>query len=179
MREVGKGDSHILLLHGQKSSSKLWEDLGTLENLNQWGFHAFAVDIPANTSKLWLKKLLSTLKLQNLVIISPSMSGRLTIPYILRLKYPQNLIRGFVPIAPVGTNAFEKTDFQKVKVPTLVVHGEHDQRFARAYENLREIPNSDILLIKNASHASYVEKPIVFHNRLRAFLHKIYRPVSQ
>lgn len=158
--------------------------LGTLSYLSNWGYRAFAVDIP-NTEQndqeavQWLRKLIQSLQLTNLVIISPSMSGRMTLPYIIQLKKQQKLIQGFVPIAPIETNKFQTNDYKQIKIPTLIVHGENDTKFQSAFEKLQQIPNSKILLIKNASHASYVEKPMEFHNGLRQFLYNIYRPIYQ
>ena len=34
-----------------------------------------------------------------------------------------------------------------------------------------------MLTINNASHACYVEQPLVFHNGLRQFLYSVYRPI--
>jgi hypothetical protein len=44
------------------------------------------------------------------------MSGRLTLPYVFQLNQKQILIRGFVPIAPVGTNKIKADDYKKIKV---------------------------------------------------------------
>jgi len=101
--------------------------LGTLQYLSNWGYRAVAIDIPSdgNNSLLvkgdkeavqWLTRLISKLRLRNLVIISPSMSGRLTLPYIFQLNEQQGLIRGFVPIAPVGTDKINTDDYKKIKV---------------------------------------------------------------
>ncbi len=156
--------------------------LGTLHYLSNWGYRSFAIDIPtdhANDQEAvqWLRKLIDTLQLTNLVIISPSMSGRMTLPYVIRSKKQRKSIRGFVPIAPVGTNRFQANEYKQIEIPTLIVHGENDTKFQSAFEKLQQIPTRKILLIKNASHASYVEKPMDFHNELRQFLYDIYRPI--
>jgi hypothetical protein len=59
----------------------------------------------------------------------------------------------------------------------LIVHGENDTKFHSAIETLKQIPSSEVLTIKNASHACYVEQPIDFHNGLRQFLYSVYRPI--
>ncbi len=64
-----------------------------------------------------------------------------------------------------------------IKIPTLIVHGENDKKFHSAIEILKQIPSSEVLTIKNASHACYVEQPIAFHNGLRQFLYSVYRPI--
>lgn len=64
-----------------------------------------------------------------------------------------------------------------IKIRTLIVHGENDKKFQSAIETLKEIPSSEVLTIKNASHACYVDQPIEFHNGLRQFLYSVYRPI--
>jgi hypothetical protein len=59
----------------------------------------------------------------------------------------------------------------------LIVHGENDTKFQSVVETLKQIPSSEVLMIKNASHACYVQQPIDFHNGLRQFLYKVYRPI--
>ncbi len=59
----------------------------------------------------------------------------------------------------------------------MIVHGENDKNFHSAIEALKQIPSSEVLTIKNASHACYVEQPIEFHNGLRQFLYSVYRPI--
>jgi pimeloyl-ACP methyl ester carboxylesterase len=95
--------------------------------LSKWGYRAFAIDIPSPKSNSFsgkdnqeaiqlLTQIIDTLHLRNLVIISPSMSGRLTLPYMFELRDEQKLIKGFVPIAPVGTNHFSANDYKQLKV---------------------------------------------------------------
>ena len=63
------------------------------------------------------------------------------------------------------------------KIPTLIVHGENDTKFYSALEALKNIPSSETLIIKNASHACYTQQPLEFHNGLRQFLYNVYRPI--
>ena len=64
-----------------------------------------------------------------------------------------------------------------MKIPTLIVHGENDSKFYSALDALKNIPSSETLIIKNATHACYVQQPIEFHNGLRQFLYNVYRPL--
>jgi abhydrolase domain-containing protein 14 len=68
----------------------------------------------------WLTKLVRALRLSNFVIISPSMSGRFAIPYVMQSHTKQQSILGFIPIAPVGTNKFDTADYKKITVSQLV-----------------------------------------------------------
>ncbi|CAF3458413.1 unnamed protein product [Rotaria socialis] len=188
VREAGEGNFNILLLHGQSFSSKIWEKIGTLQYLASWGYRAFAIDLPGyGNSSLpviqeaaaaqWLIRLIRTLRLSNFVIISPSMSGRFVLPYVIQSNTKHQSIIGFVPIAPAGTKKFDAKDYQQVQIPTLIVHGENDTDFQYAINTLKLIPSNEVLTIKNASHACYVQQPPQFHNGLRQFLYTIYRPI--
>ncbi|UJR08799.1 hypothetical protein I4U23_013054 [Adineta vaga] len=188
VREAGQGDYHILLLHGQKFSSKIWHTLGTLQYLGKWGYRAIAIDLPKRKNVSlsidddqeaieWMKKLIKSLRLSNLVIISPCKSGDLVLPYIFQLQKTQELVRAFVPIAPTGTERFPNDDYRQVNIPTLVVHAEKDSLFQPAYELLIKIPKSEVLFMIDAGHDSYADTPLFFHNGLRKFLYDVYRPI--
>lgn len=64
----------------------------------------------------WLAKLIHVLRLSNFVIISPSMSGRFSLPYIIKSNTKQQSLRGFIPIAPVGTKNFDANDYKQIRV---------------------------------------------------------------
>lgn len=61
----------------------------------------------------FLLTFLNTVRLQTPVMISPSMSGQFSIPFVM--LHSQRL-KGFVPIAPVGTNAYSAEQYQKIQV---------------------------------------------------------------
>jgi len=81
VREAGESSFHILLLHGQAFSSAI-QETATVQ---------------------WLTKLIRVLRLSNFVIVSPSMSGRFALPYVIQSNTRRKSIRSFIPIAPVGT----------------------------------------------------------------------------
>lgn len=188
VREAGEGSYQVLFLHGQLFTSKVWEKMGTLQYLASWGYRAIAVDLPGygnsslpvveeKSTAQWLTRLIRTLRLTNFVLVSPSMSGRFSIPFVIQSNSKQSLIRGFVPISPVATKNYNTADYKNVNIPTLIVHGEDDTKFQLAIDALRHIPSSEVLTITNASHACYVQQPLQFHNGLRRFLYKVYRPL--
>ncbi|CAF1050775.1 unnamed protein product [Rotaria sp. Silwood1] len=188
VREAGESNFKILLLHGQAFSSKTWEKIGTLQYLASWGYQAFAIDLPGygnsslpviqeTAAAQWLTKLIRLLRLSNFVIISPSMSGRFSLPYVIKSYAKQQSIRGFIPIAPVGTKKFDTHDYKQVQISTLIVYGENDTDFQSAINVLKQIPSNEVLMIKNASHACYVQQPLEFHNGLRQFLYSVYHPI--
>ncbi|XP_038626569.1 protein ABHD14A isoform X4 [Tachyglossus aculeatus] len=115
----------VVLLHGQAFSSHTWEKLGTLVLLSQHGYRAVALDLPgygnsavspeAATEAGRLRLLTRTLRglgLENPVLVSPSMSGRYSLPLLLQ---GGGQLRGFVPIAPVATNEYSSEQYLGVK----------------------------------------------------------------
>lgn len=148
---------------------------GTLQSLSSWGYRVFAVDLPKNGSynAQWLRKLIDVLQLRNLVIISPSITGPMALQYIFHLRSKQKLVRGFVPIDPMGTEEYPIKKFRQLKIPTLIIHGEKDVRYQPALKKLQEIPRSELWVIKNLSYRSLIEKPMEFHQRLRQFLDRL------
>ncbi|XP_062608148.1 putative protein-lysine deacylase ABHD14B [Saccostrea cucullata] len=180
---LGAGD--ILFLHGQVFSSKNWEEIHTLTIFSALGYHPVAVDLPdgAKTESektdvgdkgLFLEKLISALKLTAPVIVSPSMSGGYSLPYLF--KDPSAVLkrsRGFVPVAPVATGDYTAEDYKNLHIPTAIVYGEKDQTIGPvSTKNLQNLPDSEKHEIKGAGHPAWIDEPEEFHNILYKFLRK-------
>lgn len=108
----------VLLLHGQAFTSQNWFELGTLSNLAAWGHRAVAIDLPgygksdpASSSVKenpaeFLSDFIDSLKLLSggaVVIISPSMSGQFSLPFLC--SHPEK-VKGYIPVAPVATETY-------------------------------------------------------------------------
>ncbi|XP_078065423.1 protein ABHD14A [Mustelus asterias] len=173
----------ILLLHGQSFNSKTWESLGTLKMLAQHGYRAVAMDLPGfgNTPHLEIGKMdkdradfllafLNTVGLQTPVLISPSRSGHFSIPFLM---FHNQRLKGFVPIAPVGTNHCSAEQYRKIQTPTLIVFGELDTNLGvQSLKNLNNLPHHTVFKIPAAHHACYLDEPDKFHDALLDFLAK-------
>ena len=61
---------------------------------------------------VFMTELISSLHLSSPVIISPSMSGTLSLPYLT--THPGN-VKGFVPVAPVSTGNYN-SQYPNIKV---------------------------------------------------------------
>ncbi|GFR02136.1 hypothetical protein TNCT_500781 [Trichonephila clavata] len=192
----------VLLLHGQMFSSKTWLDLGTLHILPAMGYRAVAIDLPgyANSPPVkisdrasFLHSVIQSFGLQYPVIISPSMSGTFSLPYLL-----QNWkgIAGYVPVAPVGIEVLEELpphknpsvqnevyeplqeflydpvpDLSHIQTPTMVVFGERDRTRSSALLNL--LPMSQCQEIPNGRHPAYLDNPNLWHQLLYNFLERL------
>ncbi|KAH7947193.1 hypothetical protein HPB52_008201 [Rhipicephalus sanguineus] len=204
-REVNPQGAHadvsVLMLHGAAFKSQTWYDLGTLGNLGLMGYRVVAIDIPGFGNSpsgtipdkaAFVQHLLAALRLYNPVIVSPSMSGGLSLPFLV--KHWQQMA-GYVPVAPVGTNVLLQVqcntgdapvdvsqvleqlraylpnpvpNLSCIKVPTMVVFGEHDRGSSSALLNL--LPNSVAVEIPNGRHPAYLDDPKLWHQALYNFL---------
>ena len=114
------------------------------------------------------------------------MSGRYSLPYMMTpdADSADDRLRGFVPIAPTGTGAYHHGEFNRVIVPTMILMGEKDYNLGRhATGDLRAMANAEPLIIKDAGHACYIDKPETFHRFLYNFLisidHAILEPATK
>ena len=64
-----------------------------------------------------------------------------------------------------------RADLKNLKIPTLILHGDKDiVPLWTAHETQKAIPGSTLVVIKNADHFSYVEKPKEFFGAIEKFL---------
>jgi pimeloyl-ACP methyl ester carboxylesterase len=71
---------------------------------------------------------------------------------------------------------FTLLDLASVRVPTLILNGEHESRSVHRHaEHLQQmIPHAESAIIPGAGHTSNMENPAVFNQCLRDFLTRIY-----
>uniref|UniRef100_A0A5F9DVK3 Protein ABHD14A n=1 Tax=Oryctolagus cuniculus TaxID=9986 RepID=A0A5F9DVK3_RABIT len=118
-----------------------------------------------------LERVLRDLEVKNAVLVSPSLSGRYALPFLVRGHHQ---LRGFVPIAPAATESYTREQFRAVKTPTLILYGELDHNLAReSLRQLRHLPNHTVVKLRAAGHACYLQKPQDFHLALLAFLDRL------
>ncbi|KAK3737428.1 hypothetical protein RRG08_010625 [Elysia crispata] len=179
---VGDGLS-VLFLHSGRFTSQNWVDIGTLDRVAASGFRAVAVDLPGkgqtsgpidrSLNAQFLTALVEAMDLRRLVIVSPSSSGRYTLPFLFK-DAPTSTARavGFVPIAPGGTKDFREK-YPDSKLQTLIVYGTDDPEGQTTLDDLKLLPNSQVLPIEGAGHPCYMEQPDIFHTALLEFLRKL------
>lgn len=148
-----------LLLHGAKFSAETWEKTtGTLAYFSTNGVQGIAVDIPHDkrTDPNWLHDLIQGLQVQNpkasLVVVAPSMSGKVAIPELLK-QDPS--FAAFVGVAPVLPEAGDDA-YANVKVPVLAVYGSKDSMGRASTEKLKRTPNHEVWMVENAEHPCYL-----------------------
>ena len=174
--EAGSAEAAcVLLLHGAAFRASTWEELGTLTLLAERGYRAVAVDLPGfgdsersdSPPESFLGALLEALELPRVTMVSPSMSGRFSLPFF---SHNPGAIEAYVPIAPVIPADFEAPSGPIP--PTLVVWGQDDRMMpvAMATELAARIPGATTAVIEGAGHACYLDQPEAFHERLLEFI---------
>ncbi|XP_077488584.1 putative protein-lysine deacylase ABHD14B isoform X1 [Amblyomma americanum] len=194
-------DLSVLMLHGAAFKSETWFNLGTLGMLGLMGYRVVAIDMPGFGNSpdgkipdkaAFVQHLVAALHLQRPVIVSPSLSGQLSLPFLI--KHWQQMA-GYVPVAPVGWNVLEQVqcdtgdapvdksavhpplqvhlpkqipNLSCIKVPTLVVFGEHDRGTSSAMLHL--LPNSVAVEVPHGRHPAYLDNPNLWHQALYNFL---------
>jgi len=185
--EVGSGKVHclaagpedgrpVVLLHGASFSARTWQEIGTLEVLTEAGYRAIAVDLPGFGESppaeadfsTWLGELLDQLRLAPPVVVSPSMSGRLSLPLVT--GNPER-VSGFVAVAPVTIPA-HADKLGQVAAPVLAIWGENDHLVPQKHADLlvERAPHAAKVVIPAAGHAPYMNDPAAFHEALLEFL---------
>lgn len=174
----------VVLLHGQAFTSKTWEELGTMSLLAVNGYQALAMDLPGygkspdsealktDQSRVdLLSRFMESLGVRAAVLLSPSMSGHYSIPFLVKNSAQ---LHGFIPIAPVGTRSVSPQQYQSIQTPTLIVYGALDTNLgAQSHHNLIQLPNHSVLKLEGARHACYMEKTREFHQGVIEFLSKL------
>ena len=166
----------VVFLHGGRFEADTWRHTGTLVHLAEHGYRAYAIDLPgfgrspraAHELDQWLGRLLDAMKIDGPVIVSPSMSGRYSLPLVT--DRPKR-VAGFVAVAPIGILAHQDK-LSRITVPTLAIWGRNDRTVPIAQADLlvREVPNARKVVVPNAGHALYMDDADAFHKQLLAFL---------
>lgn len=171
--------SCILFLHGASFTAKTWEEIGTLQLLASRGYRAIAVDIPGYgrsqrisvSPQGFLLELLELLKLNRPVIISPSMSGSYSLPFVIEQR---DKLSGLVAVAPVGIKRYRE-QLTGIELPVLAIWGSNDRIVPESQADLllELMPNAKKVVLANAGHACYMNSTDEFHQHLIKFLAEI------
>ncbi|KAM7422775.1 hypothetical protein PAMA_010697 [Pampus argenteus] len=134
-----------------------------------------SAEAPAPVGELapagFLKEVCEQLSLSPVMVISPSLSGMYSLPFLLQ---HQALIRAYIPVAPICTDKFTAEQYQSVKVPALIVYGDQDTQLGEvSLRNLSNLANHSVVVMKGAGHPCYLDDPDTWHKALTDFLNTL------
>lgn len=174
-----KNSISVLLLHGASFTAHTWQEIGTLDLLTTKGYRAVAIDIPGYgrsqrisvSSSGFLQQILNQLNLNLPILVSPSMSGSYSLPFVINSC---NQLGGFVAVSPVGIERFQNA-LKGIKLPTLAIWGSNDRIIPQEKADLliELMPNTQKVILTDAGHACYIEKTEEFHEHLIKFIESI------
>ena len=169
----------VLLLHGGRFRASTWEELGTLSLLAREGYHAIAVDLPGYgdspssdvPAERFVAATMDALEIERAVVLSPSMSGKYSLPLLER--DPARLA-GYVALAPVAI-ARHAGQIDAPELPALLIWGANDRvvPVADADLLLQRLPAARKVVLEGADHACYLDEPEAFHEALLGFLREL------
>ncbi|KFV18774.1 Alpha/beta hydrolase domain-containing protein 14A, partial [Tauraco erythrolophus] len=116
----------------------------------------------------FLDHVLQELSMRRPVLVSPSMSGRFALPFLLA-RWEQ--LAGFVPIAPVGTKDYAAEQYQQVQVRWVV--GLLRGPWVLVSLIGQPAVGQRVAVVPDAGHACYLDKPEDFHQALLGFLRQL------
>ncbi len=171
----------VVLLHGASFSAETWKTIGTLQTLAESGYLAYAIDLPGfgksspsfGSPATWLRVLLDLLKIEKAVIVSPSMSGRFSLPLVT--EQPER-VAGFVAVAPVAIPTYQH-QLNLITAPVLAIWGENDRVVPLEQADLlvSSVKDGHKVVIPGAGHAPYMTAAAAFHKTLLEFLTNVSR----
>jgi len=175
---------NVLLLHGASFSAETWRQIGTLDILAKEGYRAVAVDLPgfggsagslemdAKQRRQWIVELLTALEMERPVVVVPSMSGRLALPWLIA---ESDGASGLVAVAPVAISENAR-NLKKIGVPVLAIWGERDSLVPQQHADMlvEAVADGEKVIIRGAGHAAYMNDPGAFHFEVLNFLRRVF-----
>lgn len=185
----------VVLFHGNALSLDSWKKTKTLEELSSKGYRVFAIDLPAGKGSMSdklspkvlkhdpdriltaLDKLFDALDVGDspFAIVGPSMGGGFALAYAL--SRPKR-VGALVLISPSVYRIAEqeKSKLPDLDIPVLLIWGERDRVFPldEYGKPLNEtLPHAKLVVVKDAGHGAYLDKPDEFNELLLDFLSEV------
>lgn len=181
-------DKHTEATGGTGCCSGLWLWLGTLHRLGKEGFHVIAIDLPGygfsegiqldiRESAIFMKELIVLFKLQKIILVSPSTSIKVSIPFAL--SQPEHLDGLVIPSPTTTLKITNDASMSELGTPTLITFGADDTTALSDYEKvLSKIPNHKLIkvdarTVDDGVKLVYLDDPSHFHDHVIQFAKSI------
>lgn len=177
----GGAGKPLVLLHGWSFNADTWVESGIFAKLAQ-RYSVYAVDMPygirSKSDKfraprpeyaVFLRRVLDRLGLGATPLVGPSASGEVVLWYLAR-DYPS---AAAVVVGPVGLTEELLERLRGVKTPILAIWGDRDEISPPSNaELLKDVAR--IVIMKDAGHPAYLDKPEEFVKVVLDFLAEFY-----
>lgn len=171
------GACTVLLLHGMRFNSSIWEQTGTMRALAAPNRTVIALDLPGFGNSNPLAYVDNNVRSDVLhtvfkklggdgprVLLTPSMSGKHGLAYMER-HYDD--LDTWIPVAPSGVQAWSgPPDFAHKYMRLLAMYGENDPAksdYAKLHSMFR---HAQVAIIGEAGHSPFVDQPELFNEVL-------------
>jgi abhydrolase domain-containing protein 14 len=172
----------VVLLHGYSFNAETWVEVGLFDEL-AGGYSVYSFDMPygvkSRSDKFsaenrdeyadFLSNMLKTLNINKPILIGASISGEVTLRYLIRGYSAQAAI----VVGPVGIKNLG-SQLSRVTIPLLGIWGEKDTISSPADSKILEayVKNAEIRIIKGAGHPCYLDEPVKFTEIVKDFLQR-------
>ena len=170
----------VVLLHGYSFNAKTWVEVGLFDEL-AGDYSGYSFDMPygvrSRSGKFsaenrdeyadFLNNMLKTLNINKPILIGASISGEVTLRYLIRGYSAQAAI----VVGPVGVKNLGN-QLSRFTIPLLAIWGEKDTISPPADSKILEayVKNSEIRIIEGAGHPCYLDEPAKFTEIVKDFL---------
>lgn len=172
----------VVLLHGFSSSAETWVEVGLFDELAK-DYNVYSFDMPygakSRSDKFsaenrdeyadFFNNMLKTLNINKPILIGASISGEVTLRYLLRGYSAQAAI----VIGPVGIKSLAN-QLSRLAVSLLAIWGDKDTISPPADSKILEahVKNAEIRIIEGAGHPCYLDEPAKFTEIVKDFLQR-------
>ena len=172
------GNNSIHLMHGYSFNSLVWEKIGLIQTLKEMNYSIFALDVPGfpnsiNRFALSDDEFVEFLGyfIENAVRDMPVLLGSSQSAY-LALRFAEShssRLRSVIAVAPVRLASIKPNS---ISVGLLGVWGSDDNTSnpEEGEKLLKKVGNAQVVILKDARHACYLDKPEEFKKAITSFL---------
>ena len=172
----------VVLLHGYSFCAETWVEIGLFDKL-VGDYSVYSFDMPygakSRSDKFsagnrdeyadFLNNMLKALNINKPILIGASISGEVTLRYLIRGYSAQAaIVVGAVGIRNLGNQ------LSKIAIPLLAIWGDKDTISPPADSKILEahVKNSEIRIIEGAGHPCYLDEPAKFTEIVKDFLQR-------